>query len=242
LKEPVRLIRAGLERKSPSSADDAFVLLPKESKDEDSVLPEAKMTESKMLGKPSKGLSLPPMIDLTPVVKRHVFRYVSASGGVATVTYNSVIGACGGICTATNSIIRPWASSFKLHRVTIWPGVSTTGVETCNLEWASASNYEKDAFKDRTVPQGVTSSSALSFVPPKESSAAFWNTGGSNALCFITTSPGSVVDVELTFTISASQSNPTQTIATGVLSQPYYLYLDGSTAHTLKPSALQSTF
>ena len=190
------------------------------------------------------GSSLPPVRDMTVMVQKHTFRYVSASGSNATnVTPTNIIGACGGICTVANSKLTPWASSFLLKCIRIWPGLSSTAYEDCIVRWAAYNSIgTKDSKLERAVVQGNTLSGALEFRPPKNTVATWWQVANASVLLVISCSPGSIVEMDVEFTLSNTFVTSDATIATGTLASVYYLPLDGATAHTITPLGLPFTF
>lgn len=198
------------------------------------------------VGKGSKvgGSSLPPVKDMTVSTVKHTFRFVSASGSAANnVTPTNIIGACGGICTVANSKLTPWASSFKLHAIRIWPGVSTSGYEDAIIRWAALATVgTKDQKLERAVPQGVSITGGLEFRPPKGTLATWWQVATSSVLFVISCAPGSIVEMDVTFTLSNSFVTSDTTIATGTLASVYYLPLDGPTSHTVTPLGLPFTY
>jgi len=192
--------------------------------------------------KVSKGFSGAPPLQITPHV-RQVFRFVSPSGATNVgISGNDIIGACGGICTVTNSTFSPWASSFRLHSITIWPGMSSTGYQHGNITFSAAySAAVEDRMEDMTQPEGSTVSRAVKFVPPKSSLASMFVSGSSSNLFLVTSAPGSIIDVDLEFTLENTFIPNTIAITTGVLGTAYYLPLDGASSHLITPSALPST-
>lgn len=195
----------------------------------------------KSLGKSGRS-SLPPTIDLAPTC-RHVFRFTCNAGTTGVnVRAQDLIGVCGGVCTVTNSTFRPMASSVRIHKVTVWQGLSSTGFEFASVWWATGLAQARDSEKNRTIPQGSTITGPVVFTPPPGTLAAFWQTSASTTIFAIACAPGSVVDVDLSFTLSDSIISSTTTIATGVLGTIYYGYLDGPSNHQFMPVGLVSTF
>jgi len=196
-------------------------------------------------GQKSKGRpgSLPPQLEIS-VMCRKVFRFVTPTGVTTeVVTPSSIIAALGGVCTVTNTTFKPWASSFRLKRLSIWPGLSVSAADEADVIWSTAvSQFVKDSERNREVPLGASTPAVLTFKPPKGCLASFWQTASSATLFYLTCGSGSVVDMEVEFTLSNQIVQPTQAIATGVLSTVYYLYLDGSANHLVKPVGLPSTF
>lgn len=190
------------------------------------------------------GSSLPPVRDMSVTVRSHTFRYVSTNGANATnITPTNIIGTCGGICTVANSKLTPWASSFLLKCIRCWPGPSATGYEDVVIRWAAYNSIgTRDQKLERALPLGVTVTGCLEFRPPKGSAATWWQVANSSVLLVISCAPGSILELDVDFTLSNSFITSDATIATGTLASVYYLPLDGATAHTITHLGLPSTF
>jgi hypothetical protein len=228
-------------RRTDSPSD--YVVVPTESKSESKGLAgKLSLLGGKEASMDMPGLNLPPAIQITPVM-RHVFRYNASAGGNVNVTSAEVIGALGTICTVTNSTVRPWASSFRINSIKIWGSASSAAAQSERLFWSSGPGAQsRDWEVDKTVPEGLTVSGALVTRPPKGTLGALWQTSNAAILFVVALNVGSVLDMDVSFTLSNQFVSGTQTVATGVLGTIYYLYLDGSTSHTLVPVALPSTF
>jgi len=134
------------------------------------------------------------------------------SGALATVgvTLRSMLQACGGIVTVANTTVSLWASSMRLHRITVWPSPSSTLDETVQIQWVNAATgFVKDQSKIRVLPGGVTDTSPCSFSPPPKTLAADWfSDSGSNL--FTMTAPALCVwETEFTYTLSGGTGSPT---------------------------------
>ncbi len=68
-------------------------------------------------------------------------------------------------------------------------------------------------------------------VPPKNALAGFWQVVASNAstIALLTCPAGSVIDMDVSFTLSNNLSTATVAVSSGPLGTPVYLGLDGST-------------
>jgi len=218
-----------------------------ESKFELKSEPEAKLDAPSVrmkkmgLGDGGVGASLPPSIQITPKL-RHTFRFYQTVGGHTAVTSNSVLAALGGVCYVANSLVKPMASSFKINKVTIYPAPNLSGTSACNIAWALATGTQiRDEEKDRTLPDGLTVSAPVSSKPPRGSLAAMWQAGSTNSLFFTDALIGSVLDLDISFTLSNQFLTAGQSVVTGTLGVIYYLYLDGSTSHNWIPVGVPST-
>lgn len=224
-----------------------YVVVQEETKSDKELKSEALAAPASMVsGKARKlgGSSLPPVRDMTVTAKSHTFRYISTNGANGTnVTPTNIIGACGGICTVANSKLTPWASSFLLKCIRCWPGTSSTGYEDVVIRWAAYNSIgTKDSKLERAIPQGLTSTGALEFRPPKNTVATWWQVANSSVLLVISCAPGSILEMDIDFTLSNTFVTTDATIATGTLASVYYLPLDGATAHTITPLGLPTTF
>jgi hypothetical protein len=190
------------------------------------------------------GGNMPPTINNTLSVQKSVIRYTSGSSASISVSVADLIGSFGGICTATNSVFKPWTGSFRVRRITIWPAPVLSTALVCSLSWnTGVSGFAKDEERSSDIPEGVTFSKSVSFVPPKKALASDWMSGAlTGNVWTMFSSVGSVIDVDAEFTLSNQFTPATQTIATGVLNTVYYLPLDGVSSHTYFPMHLPTTF
>jgi len=203
-----------------------------------------------MLGKSFGGgkAILPPVLEATPRLS-HVYRYVVSATTSPVITVANILGACGGICTVANSKVQPWASSFRIKSVTVFPcagSFSGAGVYTF-LDWVSAgsSGYVPDTAKMLNIPDGLTVSSPLRFRPPRGSLAGNWinpvTISTSAGLFGGTFKVGSVVDFSVEFTLSNVSEAGNITVTTGTLGNVYYLALDGPSSNKFVPAGLPTT-
>jgi hypothetical protein len=192
----------------------------------------------------SSGMSLPPVLEATPHV-RHVFRYGVASTATVSCTLASLLGACGGICTIANSKVQPWASSIRIRSLTVWPPSASGNYTFVNWSSAGSSGYLPDTAKMINIPDGLTITKALRFVPPKGSLAGNWLnpvTISTSAVIFgMTIHVGSVVDFHVEYTLSNVSQAGTITVVAGTLGNVYYLPLDGVSSNKLLAAGLPTT-
>jgi hypothetical protein len=182
---------------------------------------------------------LPPEINVTPKL-RHVFRF-TGGGTTVTVTTGQILGALGGVCTVTNSTFRPWASTFRIRKLTIWSDV-TSSEQNAYIQWSSALGGQvRDEEKVRSFPTGVTITAPLVSTPPPGTLAALWQDSSSNGIVVFFANPGSIIDLDVEFTLTNAIVTATQPITTGTLGSPYYLALDGPSSNVYVPVGLLST-
>jgi hypothetical protein len=182
-----------------------------------------RILKNSVMGSGVSKSSLPPAIQLTPNVN-HVFRYINTGSSAALVTTGTMLSSFGGICTTVGVNITNWASSGKLHSVTVWPPAGGTA----QVFWATSEGREKDELVDRSIPTGVTVTGCLHFLPPAKTLAGFWfNDAAATNLFSIMCSVGSVVDVHVTFRLAATMPTSSSGVSSAVLGQIYYLPLDG---------------
>jgi len=189
-------------------------------------------------------VNLPPQINSTITVSTRI-RYTAGSDNVVSVSAQDLAGACGGICTVTNSVFRPWASSFRIKKLVAWPAASASVLNTVQLSWNSGiAGANRDVESSTDLPEGITNTTACVFVPPPKSLASDWftaTTGSTNIFTLVCTS-GSVLDLYLDYTLANQFVSGTSTIATGTLGSIYYLPLDGASSHQYFPLHLPTTF
>jgi hypothetical protein len=131
------------------------------------------------------------------------------------------------------------AGSVRINSVSIYPSAGTLASWT----WINASAYARDLEINQDQPLGTTMTSVLTTRPPSGTLCADWYTSGLNtfiANCVVTT--GSVIDIDLSFTLINTFGGFSAGIVTGVLGNLYYVYLDGATSHKLQPASLPNTF
>jgi hypothetical protein len=189
-------------------------------------------------------VSLPPQINNTLTVNSRI-RYLAGADNIVSVSAIDLIGAFGGVCTVTNSVFKPWASSCRIKKLIAWPSCSTTSQNSCSLWWNSGiAGANRDLEKSSDVPTGVTNTRAVSFVPPAKSLAEDWIAAsvGTTNIFSLLMNIGSVVDVHCEFTLSNQFTSGTVSLTTGVLGSIYYLPLDGPSSHTYFPIHLPTTF
>jgi hypothetical protein len=183
------------------------------------------------------GSSLPPTT-MTTVSSSHVYRFNVTSGSLLPVTVGSLLASLGGIAVSTTSFA-PWASAVKLHSITVWTGVNSTGttVTVPTLSWGSGTSGQvPDEERVRPVPAGVSVTGALVFRPPRLSLARDWVTSAAASDVFFNMQvvEGSVVDVHVAFRLSNVVAAPSALTTTGLTQgKVYYGPLDGIASNTV---------
>jgi len=194
------------------------------------------------LPKGKGGSSLPPKLALTPVVRK-AFRFKATASSLTSVTVGSLLGVLGGVGT-TVVAVKQIASAVKLMKVVVWPSPSTSSADTVLLNWAQgASGQDPDEVEDETLPEGVSITRSMSFVPPTRSLAGFWitSTDASSTVFQIQAPVGSVVDVSLHLCITDAFASSTVVVASAVIGTYYYLALDGPASNVYVPTGLPTT-
>jgi hypothetical protein len=246
-----------LQRNRNSSLkQDDFLVVTKDHLTGDLKSPTVEKKESKgelrtisaayMKGVPSKApLSLPPVMNMSQVVRGR-YRFTSLSNTLVSVSIADILGALGGTCSVANSTFRPWASSFRIREIRMYPGVNpAVGVSYNSVAWNSGiSGVSQDQERVDDLPSGITVSHALSFKPPARSLAADWIS------CIATTTTnlfamqsqnGTIVDFHCDYTLSNQFQAGSITIASGTLGSIYYLPLDGAASAEYPNTHLPST-
>jgi len=174
---------------------------------------------------------LPPIIDTVVTVGHRLRFQANATASATNVTVGTLIGACGGIGTVTNSQLSAWASTIKVRRITLWPGTPGNNPSTCEVIWSSAGTTQfKDESKNVVMPTGITVERPVVSTPPKDSLAAFWQSSNnaSSILFQLTCSAGTVVDVDVAYTLGNNNASINITgFAVIVVGTIYYGRLDG---------------
>jgi hypothetical protein len=193
----------------------------------------------------ASAVKLPPVLEATPRLS-HVYRFAASANSSLTITMANLLGAFGGVCTVANSKVQPWASSFRIRSLTIWPAYAASGNYTF-VDWVSAgsSGYVPDTASMINIPDGITVTTALRFKPPRGSLAGHWLnpvTISSSAVVFgCTVKIGSVLDLDVEYTLSNISEAGNITVTAGTLGLVYYLALDGPSSNKLVPQGLPTT-
>jgi hypothetical protein len=191
-------------------------------------------------GKPN---SLPPPIQGT-IVASHIFRYRAVAAAANSISIADMLFAMGSMGVTTTSVFS-LASSFRLKSVTIWPP-QVSAADVVFVEWATAGSlgYVKDDEKITAIPDGITVTTALTFVPPRGSIASDWVSSGAStgSNYFNLTSPaGTIIDMSVDFTIANAFANVTFSVSSATPGHVYFSALDGFVANNLIPIGLSST-
>jgi len=189
--------------------------------------------------------SLPPTLQVTPCVN-HTFRFANPTAASVTISVGNIAGALGGICTVVNSKVTMVATSFKIRKITVWSSASSSAASNVVLDWAAGSdNQVPDESKIRSIPEGITETGALVFMPPKNSLAGFWIivTAGvvADGVFSLALPAGSIVDLLVDYRTSNVFPAQDATVIVGVLKTFYYLALDGPGSNKLPPLGLPTT-
>jgi len=190
-------------------------------------------------GNPGKVGDLPPALSANCEVHA-VFRFLAnATGTAVPISTNMVSSACGGICTLANANVRSWCSFFKINAITAWAPLSGE----VSVNWVNSLGEVKDDVKITTLPTGITVTKGLRFVPPPKTLCGFWlqSALGQNIL-LLSYSSGSVIDLDVSFTLDNAFVGVDMAVATATLKTAYYGYLDGPTTHQLTPQGRTGTF
>jgi len=193
----------------------------------------------------SSGSSLPPSFEAV-VSMRHTFYFLAESGSPIGVIISDrmIRAACGGICTVGNSKLLPWASTIKVHSLTLWNPSTTTAGTQSDVYWVSTgTGFVRDAEKFRVTPEGVTNTAPTRFYPPEKSLVADWiaDDGTATNLFGIACLNGAVLALDVSFTLSNNLIAVASTITTGTLANVYYLALDGPSSNKLVPQGVPTT-
>jgi hypothetical protein len=192
-----------------------------------------------------QNVQLPPEFQCVLTV-RHKYYFLVEVSGVANVSINDryIRGAIGGICTVANSKVMPWAGSIKLHSIVLWPSAVSGSSGACDLYWVSTgTEFIKDDEKFRVLPEGITETGPLKFTPPAKSLAGEWisDSGSATNLAGLSAPNGTVVCLDVSFTLANNITAVLATVASGTLGSVYYLALDGPTSNLVVPLGVPTT-
>lgn len=175
---------------------------------------------------------------------RHKFRFICSTSGTYSVTPNRAFGVVGGICHVANTSLRSLAGTIKFNAITIYCAASTSGAIVGDIVWlVNDLNRSKETDWIAVVPQGTTNTNSVRSAPPKGSAADLWFTSGAadSSIVSIAVGAGSVVEADMSFTLSNSFGGATLTVATATLGSKYHLALDGAASNKLVPLGLLTT-
>jgi hypothetical protein len=135
-----------------------------------------------------------------------------------------------------------FVAAFLIKKIQIWsPPPSQGAISTCAIEWTGTSPVSTVEVSDTT--NSVTMPAYISSVPPRNSTATFWQRANAIAMFVLTVPPGSIIDLDLDLVLLDDAALATvYAVATAVLGNPYYLALDGPATHLLTPVSLSTTF
>jgi hypothetical protein len=114
------------------------------------------------------------------------------------------------------------------------------------LDWAAGSSSQvPDEAVDETIPAGIVETTALHFLPPKNSLAGSWITSADSSKPLFVCNIGgeqNVLDIHVHFRICDTIEPLALTVSTAVVGKIYYLALDGAASNNLVPTSLPTTF
>jgi len=120
---------------------------------------------------------------------------------VTRLTLASVIG---GIVTVANTTVSLIASSFRLHKVVVWPAAGTTVTIDQLIGGTAEQALQKESLKGSDLPTGITLDKPVVYRPPKTSYLSMWQATGSNSgdgLFTVSGAAGAIFDIHLSFTL-----------------------------------------
>jgi len=187
---------------------------------------------------------MPPQLE-TVITCHQVFRFLSSGAFSGNITGQMLAGAMGGCCTVVNSVVTCWASTAKVHSITIWPSVSITAPNPEIIWYTPITAVEKDESKVRTIPSGITITRPLKSSPPRGSLLQDWlnltNISG-GALFRLNGIPAkSVIDLSISWQLSNNINGQDLGVVAGVLKTFYWLPLDGPSSNTLVAVGVPTT-
>jgi len=190
----------------------------------------------------NNNFSTVPAKDLVHRVKT-VIRFYASASGTNTVSVPSILGALGGVCVSSNSTLQPWASSFRIRQVDLYPAANASGEDAANVQWDTGlSGFVRDELKDITMPIGITIASKVSSNPSPKTLASDWISCTETGNVFsLNVASGTIIDIHIDYTLSATFKAPTIAISTGTSGNIYYLALDGPSTNVFVPVALTTT-
>ncbi len=186
----------------------------------------------------------PPMFR-SNLVFSHKFRFEASAAFNGLITSTSILGACGGIGTVTNTTIALWTTSVKVRSVELWAAPAALGAgATVSINWFGANNSPNLEVSDTSLSTAFNAH--VISKPPPSSTASFWQRAAVSTNMFTLVVPtGAVVDLEVDMVMADQDvALATAAPATAVVGTVYYLALDfvSLATHVLVPVSLATTF
>jgi len=161
-------------------SSDRKVLTVESEHDEDIVMLTEKVESMSLTGSgrgmKSRGrvvkATLPGKVLYFPSMSRRIL-FTSSAGFTGNVSVGKLINCFGAIATTTSNSFAV-NTAVRLKKIRIWPSSNASGVSQGFVFWAGGSGNIPDQEEDVAIPEGITETHALDFVPPKASLAAFW--------------------------------------------------------------------
>jgi hypothetical protein len=189
-------------------------------------------------------ISLPPMLDVT-VKAHHRYRFRASSACQnQAVGVGSIIQAIG-VIAATTTHVYSMASSFKIDAITIYPP-QVAGSDSVSINWSSGASFgiTQDSEMSRTLPDGITTTGKCVFKPSRYDLSADWlsaNNGASNSVFAVTCPTGSIIDLDIDFTLCNVFGGADVGITgPATVGSVYYTALDGPGSNKIRPVLLNS--
>jgi len=207
----------------------------------------AKTLAYKLVKNPSESRQMTSVVKQLPasVVMRHTFRF-QASSGVTLIpcTVGDVFGIIGNIGTVTNSSVVGIASSIRVNAVKVYSSGQGGAVVNGEIAWSSSAdvNTEDLTLTNATIPYDRPS--VVRSEPPVGSLASFWWNSSSTSttnLFGVSAAIGSIIDVDVSWTLVNTLPSYTTSVATAVVGTFYYLALDGPASNKLTPVGVPTT-
>lgn len=222
--------------------------LPKDAKEEQlSSLLALKRGRSLKATSLGKVPMLPPKLINFPFISRCYGFQAPAATNLLGVTVGDLLGAAGVIGTIANSTVVAYHSAVRLRRIRIWPGGPLSGEGApvlAEVFWNGTSGNIPDQQAVQVLPGGVTETSGMSYVPPKNTLADFWWDAADSAtnVFDISLPQGSVVYVDMDLAL-ISQLTPLSIAGFAIVAvgNPYFLALDGRGTNKITPIGLATT-
>lgn len=170
-----------------------------------------------------------------------MYRFVSTSGTITSVSPSDLMTASGTICTVANTTCTSMFGTVKVNRIEIWtPPASQGASATCSCEFFGTSNTPSREFSDTSI--SVATPAHLVAVPPPQSLASFWQGASGTALFKLTAPVGSIIDVWLSLIMNDDEVTiVTRAVSTATLGSIYYLGLDSTATTRYVPVSLTTT-
>jgi hypothetical protein len=154
------------------------------------------------------------------------------TAGTVAINPNNILASVGNVATSTTTLFSFWGS-FKISSIEMWCPSVNNGTTECSVEWIGGQYGSNVSVQDAS--NSVTYPAHIKAIPPRNNSASFWQSTGTEGFFNITTSASNtIVDLIIALKMGDNYLNPYMTTIPAVATPGdlYYLGMDGLSSAT----------